>query len=177
VVAALAVGREGLETALFLWAAAQATGSTFTPLIGAALGLVTAIVCGWLITKGAVRLDLGKFFTWTGAGLVVVAGGVLSYGIHDLQEAGILPGLDRLAFDVSEQLPPGSWYATLLKGTVNFSPTTTWLEAIAWTLYVVPVMFFFLRTARRPSTNAKPRPIVTVDIEQPVMASSLQGDH
>jgi high-affinity iron transporter len=149
-VALLAVGREGLETALFLWAAAQATGSTTQPLIGAALGLAAAIVLGYLITKGAVRMDLAKFFRWTGALLVLVAAGVLAYGIHDLQEAGILPGLDNLAFDVSAQIPPGSWYGTLLKGTFNFSPATTWLQLIAWVAYVVPVMYLFWRTVRRP---------------------------
>jgi high-affinity iron transporter len=151
--ATLAVGREGLETALFLWAAAKATGSTTQPLAGGALGLATAVALGVLIYRGAVRLDLGKFFRWTGLLLVFVAAGVLSYGVHDLQEAGILPGLDRIAFDVSSTIPPGSWYGTLLKGTINFSPRTTWLELIAWVAYVVPVLTLFIRTVR-PSRSA-----------------------
>lgn len=155
-VAALAVGREGLETALFLWAAAKATGSSTQPLLGGALGLVTAVVLGILIYRGAVRLDLAKFFRWTGAVLVFVAAGVLSYGIHDLQEAEILPGLNSLAFDVSSAVPPSSWYGTLLKGTINFSPRTTWLELAAWVAYVVPVMTLFVRAVRprRPSGGA-----------------------
>lgn len=154
--AALAVGREGLETALFLWAAAKATGSSTQPLAGGALGLGTAVVLGVLIYRGAVRLDLGKFFRWTGALLVFVAAGVLSYGVHDLQEADILPGLDRVAFDVSSTIPPGSWYGTLLKGTINFSPRTTWLELIAWIAYVVPVLTLFILTFRpsRPTAVA-----------------------
>lgn len=145
VVTLLAVGREGLETALFLWAGAQATGTTTAPLLGALLGLATAVVLGWLLYRGAARLDLRLFFAWTGLGLVVVAGGVLAYGIHDLQEAGILPGLGTLAFDVSAAVPPDSWYGTLLKGTVNFSPATTVLQAIAWTAYVVPVATLYVR--------------------------------
>jgi high-affinity iron transporter len=148
--ATLAVGREGLETALFLWAAARATGSSTQPLAGAAIGLATAVVLGVLIYRGAVRLDLAKFFRWTGVLLVFVAAGVLSYGMHDLQEAGILPGLDQVAFDVSSTIPPGSWYGTLLKGTFNFSPRTTWLELIAWIAYVVPVLTLFI-LAVRPS--------------------------
>lgn len=154
--AALAVGREGLETALFLWAAAKATGSSTQPLAGGALGLGTAVVLGVLIYRGAVRLDLGKFFRWTGALLVFVAAGVLSYGVHDLQEADILPGLDRVAFDVSSTIPPDSWYGTLLKGTINFSPRTTWLELIAWIAYVVPVLTLFILTVRpsRPTAVA-----------------------
>jgi high-affinity iron transporter len=85
---------------------------------------------------------------------VVIAGGVLAYGIHDLQEAGILPGLHTLAFDVSTAVPPSSWYGTLLKGTLNFSPATTWLEAGAWVLYVLPVMFLYLRS-NLPSTRSR----------------------
>ena len=150
ILAALAVGREGLETALFLWAAAQATGSSTQPLIGGALGLATAIVLGALIYRGAIRLDLGKFFRWTGGLLVFVAAGVLAYGVHDLQEAGILPGLDNVAFDVSSTIPPSSWNGTLLKGTFNFSPRTTWLELIAWLAYLVPVLTLFVRSVRTP---------------------------
>jgi high-affinity iron transporter len=156
VLAALAVGREGLETALFLWAAAKATGSTTEPLLGALLGLTVAVVLGVLIFRGAVRLNLSKFFTWTGAALIFVAAGVLSYGIHDLQEADVLPGLNNLAFDVSEQIPPGSWYGTLLKGTVNFTPATTWLQLVAWVLYVVPVLTIFLFMVKRPLVPASP---------------------
>jgi high-affinity iron transporter len=155
-VAFLAVGREGIETALFIWAAVQATGSTTLPLLGAALGIVTAVLLGWLINRGLVRINLSKFFAWSGAFLIVVAGGVLSYGVHDLQEAGILPGLHNLAFDVSAAVPPDSWYGTLLKGTVNFSPATTWFEAIAWTVYVVPTMIIFLRVVFRKTPTALP---------------------
>ncbi len=141
----LAVAREGLETALFLWSAVQATGQTWQPLVGFALGILTAVVLAYLLYRRSVTLDLGKFFTWTGAGLVVVAAGVLGYAVHDLQEGNILPGVNRLAFDVSAQIPPGSWYGTLLKGTFNFSPNTTVLQAVAWAAYLVIVMTLFVR--------------------------------
>jgi FTR1 family protein len=145
VVAALAVGREGLETALFLWAAAQASGQTTTPLWGALLGLAVAAGLGYLLHRGVLKVNLSRFFTWTGIGLIVIAAGVLAYGIHDLQEARILPGLQSLAFDVSAAVPPSSWYGTLLKGTLNFSPTTTWIEAGAWLVYAAPVLFLYIR--------------------------------
>jgi high-affinity iron transporter len=154
----LSVGREGIETALFIWAAVQATGSSTFPLVGAALGIGAAVVLGWLIYRGVVRINLSKFFAWSGGFLIIVAAGVLSYGVHDLQEAGILPGLNNLAFDVSAAVPPDSWYGTLLKGTVNFSPATTWLELTVWVLYFVPTMFFFLRVVFR----AAPAPRVAV---------------
>ncbi len=160
VVAMLAVGREGLETALFLWAATQAaaggSGSSTGPLVGAALGIATAVLIGYLFYRGALKINLAKFFTWTGAILIVVAAGVLSYGVHDLQEAGLLPGLDSLAFDVSNVVEPGSWLGTLLKGTLNFSPATTWLEAVVWASYVVVTMTVFFRQIRRGRRTATP---------------------
>ncbi len=155
VVAFLAVAREGLETALFLWAAAQSAGSGPRPVVGAVLGLATAVVLARLLYARTVRLDLGRFFTVTGALLVVVAAGVLSYGVHDLQEAGALPGLQALAFDVSAVVPPSSWYGALLKGTVGFSPATTWLEAATWLAYLVPVALLYVRRpAARPVAAA-----------------------
>lgn len=161
-VAFLAVGREGLETALFLWAATQAAagtaGSTVIPLVGALLGILTAVALGYAFHKGVLRINLSKFFTWTGIILIIIAAGVLAYGVHDLQEAAILPGLNNLAFDVSATIPPTSWYGTLLKGIFNFSPATTWLEAIAWTVYVVPTLTMFLRHVRRPTPTTVETP-------------------
>jgi high-affinity iron transporter len=156
-VAFLAVGREGIETALFIWAAVQASGSTTLPLIGATLGILVAVVLGYLSYRGVVSINLTRFFTFTGAFLIVVAGGVLAYGVHDLQEAGFLPGLNTLAFDVSAAVPPDSWHGTLLKGVFNFSPATTVLEAIAWLAYVIPVMTLFVLSVRRQ--GAAPRQV------------------
>ncbi|MFJ2903392.1 iron uptake transporter permease EfeU [Streptomyces sp. NPDC087212] len=140
----LAVGREGLETALFVWASVHAAGDgTPRPLVGAALGLATAVFLGWLFYRGALRINLAKFFTWTGGMLVVVAAGVLAYGFHDLQEANLLPGLTDLAFDISGTIPPDSWYGTLLKGVFNFQPDPTVLQVTVWLLYLVPTLAVF----------------------------------
>jgi high-affinity iron transporter len=156
-VAFLAVGREGIETALFVWAAVQASGSTALPLTGAALGILAAVVLGYLIYRGVVRINLNRFFTLTGVFLIFVAAGVLSYGIHDLQEAGVLPGIQTLAFDVSAAVPPNSWYGTLLKGIFNFSPATTLAAAIAWLAYLVPVMTVYLVLSLRPADQSAQR--------------------
>lgn len=151
----LGVGREGLETAIFFYATAQAAGAgTVQPLLGWVVGLGAAIGLGVAIYQGAVRIDLARFFRWTGVLLVLVAGGILSYGLHDLQEAALLPGLHTLAFDLSSTIDPGSWYATLLKGIFNFTPATTVLQAVAWLLYVGTVLTLFLRPqGPRPSTR------------------------
>lgn len=145
----LGVGREGLETAIFFYATAQAAGSgTSAPLFGWVLGILGAIVLGVLLYRGAITINLGKFFRYTGIFLIFVAAGILAYGIHDLQEANFLPGLNSLAFDVSNVIAPGGWLATLLKGFFNFTPATTWLQAIAWTAYVGIVLPLFLRPVR-----------------------------
>ena len=154
--AALAVGREGLETAVFFFAAVQAAGETTGPLIGFLIGIAVAVVLAYLIYRGAVQLNLGRFFTVTGVLLVFVAAGILAYGVHDLQEAGILPGLTTLAFDVSAVIPADSWYGTLLKGVFNLSPQTTVLEAVVWVLYVAIVLTLFLRGPRRRGTPSGP---------------------
>jgi high-affinity iron transporter len=169
--AALAVGREGLETTLFLWAAAKASGSSSAPLFGGALGLVSASVLGFLIYRGAVNLDIAKFFRWSAVLLIFVAAGVLAYAIHDLQEAGILPGLQSIAFDISRQVPPSSWYGTLLKGTLNFSPRATVLEVLAWLAYLIPVLTLFLRSLRHPQPNAQ-KHAIPADLERQPCADS-----
>ncbi|NEE14419.1 FTR1 family protein [Streptomyces sp. SID7499] len=148
----LAVGREGLETALFVWASVHAASDgTPRPLLGVALGLLTAVLLGWLFYRGALRINLAKFFTWTGGMLVVVAAGVLAYGFHDLQEADFLPGLTDKAFDISGTIPPDSWYGTLLKGVLNFQPDPTTLQVAVWLLYLIPTLALFLAPTRTPA--------------------------
>ena len=117
--------------------------------------LLAAAALGVIIYRGAVRINLRDFFQWTGVFLIVVAAGVLAYGVHDLQEAGILPGLNNLAWDVSAQVPPTSVIGTFLKAIFNFSPQTTVLQAVAYFAYLIPVMFFFVRNA---FGSAAPKP-------------------
>ncbi|GAA0518272.1 iron transporter [Saccharopolyspora subtropica] len=161
-VAFLAVAREGLETAVFFFSSVRsAGGGTVLPLAGFLIGIAIAVLLGWLLYVGAIRVNLSKFFTVTGVLLVFVAAGVLAYGLHDLQEAGILPGLHTLAFDVSAAVPPTSWYGALLKGVLNFSPQTTVLEATVWVGYVVVVLALFLRLHRgaiRPAETRTGKP-------------------
>lgn len=148
----LAVGREGLETAVFFYSTVQtAQQGTTEPLIGFAVGIVVAVALAYLLYRGAVRFDLGKFFKITGVLLVFVAAGVLGYGLHDLQEAAFLPGLTTLAFDASNTIPETSWYGVLLKGIFNYSQQTTVLQAVAWVAYVAIVLPLFLRPTKKPA--------------------------
>lgn len=148
-VAFVAVAREGLETALFLWAGIRSTDAAVGSLLGALLGLATAVVIGILVYRGAVRLNMGLLFTWTGAALVVVAGGVLRYAVHEFQELGWLPGEENVAIDVSGTFAPDGVIATLVRGLLNLTPTMTWLEVVAWVAYVVPTLALFFWVIRR----------------------------
>lgn len=150
----LAVGREGLETALLLWSAVRSTDRALGSTTSALAGILVAAVLGYAVYRGAVALDLRRFFTWTGAALVVVAAGVAAYGVHDLQEAGLVPGADDRAFDVSHAVPPSSWYGSLLKGAFNLQPDPTVLQVVVWLAYLVPVLLLFLRPAPRRAVPA-----------------------
>lgn len=177
----VSVAREGIETTLLLWSMVQSVAGAPAALFGALAGIATSVLLGWLLARGMVRIDLRIFFGWTGAFLVVVAAGVLAYAIHDLQEAAALPGpfttlapIDPAtgavatgwsafpfgwAFDVTGAIPPGSTLATLLQATVGFMPQMSWLQVVAWALYVGIVGTVFVRgLRRRPARSAADAP-------------------
>jgi high-affinity iron transporter len=155
VVGFVSVGREGIETALFIWASVSSGGNAVAGTIGALLGILVSIAIGYLIYRGLVRINLSRFFMWTGLFLVLVAAGVLSYGIGDLQEAGVIPGSGQAAFSVAQLIPSSSWYGTVLSGLFNFTPEPTWIQFAAWLLYLVVVTSLFLRrvTATPPRAS------------------------
>ena len=151
VIGFVSVGREGIETALLLWAATASSQNALSGTLAAVVGIVIAVAIAWLINRGLVRIDLSRFFRWTGVFLVVVAAGILVYGVGDLQEAAVLPGWGVAAFDVSGVVPPTSWYGTLLAGILNFTPKPTWTQLGAWVVYLAVVLTMFLvRTRRSP---------------------------
>lgn len=175
VVAFLAVAREGLETALFLWAAAGATGATGSPPLGASLGLATAVVLGWAVYRGAVSLNLGVFFRWTGLFLIAIAAGVLAYGVHELQEAGVLTWGTATAFDVSGVISATSALGSLLKGLLNFTPTPTWGQVVAWAAYLVPTAVLYLRAVRMPATPTPSPPTPSPPTPTPTGSPSTRA--
>lgn len=141
----IAVAREGLETTLFFYSAVQAAGSTVEPVIGFILGIATAVAIGYLLYRRAIKLNMKHFFTWTGYFLILVAAGVLSYGIHELHESGVIPEWGGALFDIRDSFSVDTWFGSLAKGIFNFSPETTWVQAIAWTSYVVITVLVFNR--------------------------------
>ncbi|MFH9352929.1 iron uptake transporter permease EfeU [Kitasatospora sp. NPDC017646] len=144
----LAVAREGLETSLFLWTNARTAGESTGPLIGAAVGLLLSVGLCWGLYRRALKMNLTKFFTITGAGLIVVAAGVLGYGLRDLQESGLVGGGNTYAFDLSGHLDASSWYATLVQGTLNLTVTMTVLQVVGYIAYLSIVMTLFIEGVR-----------------------------
>jgi high-affinity iron transporter len=141
----VAVLREGAETAIFFWAAAHATGNSVASVVGLVLGLGTAVIVGWVFYRSTSTINLSKFFKVTSILLVFVAAGVLSYGIHEFQEVGWLPGEANVLLDLSGVLVEGTFLATLVAGLFNLKPTTTTLQVIGYVGYSVTVLYFLLR--------------------------------
>ncbi|MDJ1371191.1 iron uptake transporter permease EfeU [Gulosibacter molinativorax] len=168
-IAFVTAAREGIETTLMLYGWLDSA----LAIVGAFTGLLVSAGLGYLLYRGMLKFDLGKFFTWSGAFLIVMSAGILAYGIHDLQEAGVLPGpfsggaitpIDPAtgnvlvgfeafpfgwAFDVQNVIEPSGFLAALLKGTIGFAPQMSWLEVIAWVLYIGITLPLFIRLARR----------------------------
>ncbi|KZX22275.1 iron uptake transporter permease EfeU [Rathayibacter tanaceti] len=147
----ISVGREGIETALFVWASVSSSSAgsgtdAWTGTISALLGIISAVLVSYLIFRGFVRIDLGRFFTWTGGFLILVAAGVLSYGVGDLQEASVLPGWGAPLFSLGPILPPP--VTAVLGGLFNYTPEPTALQFVVWLLYLVVVGLLFVRQVR-----------------------------
>jgi high-affinity iron transporter len=145
ITAFLAVGREGLETTLFLWTAIHASGQTVAPLVGAGLGLAAALLLCALLYRRAVRLNLAVFFHWTAIALIVIAAGVLAYGLGDLQDGGLLPGVQWVAVDLTGHIDPNSWWASIVSGLTELTPKMTVLQVTAWVAYLVVVIPLFVQ--------------------------------
>lgn len=170
--AAVAVGREGIETALFLWTNDQANAGAGHPAIGGLLGLAVAVVLGYLLYKRAVNFNLATFFKITGVLLIIVAAGVLTYAVHEFQELGWLPGEESIAFSMPSWYDESAWYGTLLRGLFNFRAELSVLQVVAWFAYLIPTtMLFFKRPASRTRVASSTPSTISVPDGAPAVAS------
>jgi high-affinity iron transporter len=153
----LAVLREGFESAVFLTALLNASTDQTAGLTGALLGLTLAVVIGYGIYRGGVRLNLAKFFRATGVVLVVVAAGLVMTVLHTAHEAGWLLFAQTQALDLSWAVRPGSVQASLLTGVLGIQPKPVVIELIGWLVYLFPALAYLGVPARQrpgtPSTN------------------------
>lgn len=162
IVGFVSVAREGVETALFIWANVNSGSNAVLGTVSALLGILVSAGIAYLIYRGLVRVNLSRFFFWTGLVLILVAAGVLLYGIGDLQEAGVLPGHGQAAFSLAAVVPPNSWYGALLGGLFNFTAEPTWLQLTAWLGYLVTVTALFLRQSAAKPTSKRPATVAAV---------------
>ena len=158
----LAVGREGLETALFLFGASN-TATPAETTIGGLLGLTGAIILGWFIYKGTHTINLRNFFSITGVLLIVFAAGLLAHGIHEIQEAGYLPIFIEHVWDINSFLDENSTFGSFLKGIFGYNGNPSLLEVVAYPLYLGLALFYFLRPAVVPARQSPPQPATESD--------------
>jgi len=141
-VAFLSVGREGLETSLFLYADFKTVNHDTAPLAGLLLGLASAVILGVLLYKRSIKINLSKFFRVTGLALLVVAAGVLIHGIGELQNRGSIPGSHSFAWNFSG----GSGILiTVLDGTFGIANAMTVLQLSIYILYLAFTLTWFLK--------------------------------
>jgi high-affinity iron transporter len=136
--------REGLETAVFLLAAFQASTDPLTAGVGALLGILTAVVVGAGLYRGGIRINLARFFKVTAVFLVVVAAGLLATAVHTAHEGGWINGFQGQALDLSWLVVPGTVTSSLLTGMLGLQPSPTYGEAGAYLVYAVPMLLFVL---------------------------------
>ncbi|HKT00290.1 MAG TPA: iron uptake transporter permease EfeU [Rugosimonospora sp.] len=151
----LAVLREGFETSVFLVSVIQNSTSAAAGAFGALLGIAIAVVIGYGIYRGGVRLNLARFFKVTGLVLVLVAAGLAMTVMHTAHEAGWLTLGQAEAANLTWLVRPGTVTASLLTGVLGLQPRPTVVEAAAWLLYAVPMVAYVAWPRRRP---AKPAP-------------------
>lgn len=156
VLAFFATGREGLESVFFLLATFEQSSGYFVPL-GALLGLAVAVLFGVLIFYGGVRLDLRKFFRFTGLFIIIVAAGLLAGGLRALHEAGVWNALQQNVADWSAVLPADGALGTVLAGLFGYNDLPTLGEALIYFAYLVPALLLFFLPAgmKRPRAGTR----------------------
>lgn len=174
--AVLSVGREGIETAVFVWATVKSSATTgvAAPALGVLTGLLCAIVVGYLVYRGSTAINIRKFFAITGYLLIFVAAGVVCYGIGDLQEASVIPGWGTLAYDFITPVADyaSTWWFVLLDAMFNFKYLLgpTHIQIIGWLIYLIPTLVLFTAALKKPIVKAgaaheKPADVKTADVK------------
>jgi len=138
-----AVLREGVELSLFLLAAQVASGSQV--LIGALLGLAAAVIAGWLISTGFRQLNLRLFFKVTNILLILFAAGLVAYGVHELNEAGVIPPLIEAVWNINHLLSDSSQLGLFLKALFGYNGNPSLSEVMAYVVYIFSILLIFMK--------------------------------
>jgi len=160
-VAFFAVLREGIETALFLVAAATGTG-TSDILVGGALGLAGAAALGVLVYQGGRKVPLQQFFKITGYLIIVFAAGLAAKGIMFLQASGDLGSVNYAFYDLTgvRWLTSSSEVGKFLAGIFGWDPRPSLEQVVVWLAVLVPLCVLFTRQpAPRATASAERTPV------------------
>lgn len=149
----LAVLREGFETVVFLLATFNASHNMAASASGAALGILVAVILGYGIYRGGVRLNLGRFFRVTGIVLVVIAAGLVMTALHTANEAGWLTVGQTQAANLAWLVRPGTPVESIVSGVLGIQPYPVWIEVIGWFAYLVPMLALVILPRQRSLTN------------------------
>jgi len=145
ILAFVVVVREGIETALFLFAATRTAESPVLFIIGGLLGLAIAIVIGYSIYKGSSRLNLKAFFNLTSLVLIVFAAGLLAHGIHEFHEVGIIPMIVEHVWDTNNILPEKSTFGQFLTALFGYNGNPSLIEVGAYFVYLILALGIYFR--------------------------------
>ncbi|HEY4376713.1 MAG TPA: iron uptake transporter permease EfeU, partial [Acidimicrobiales bacterium] len=145
----LAVMREGFETVVFLLATFQNSTDKAQGGIGAVAGIAVAVVLGYAIYRGGVKVNLARFFKVTGVVLVVIAAGLMMSAAHTANEAGWLSFGQQQVADLSWLVRPGTPLSALVTGVLGIQQFPVRVEVIAYFAYLVPLLLVVLRPAGR----------------------------
>jgi len=140
----VAVLREGIETALFMFAAAR-TSTPVESTLGASLGLAGALALSYAFYRGGRRISLRLFFNVTGVLLILFAAGLLAHGIDELHEAGLLPPVVEHVWDINGVLSDSEGVGEWLKGIFGYNGSPSLVEVVAYPLYLGVAFWYFLR--------------------------------
>lgn len=141
-IAFFAVLREGIESALFLTAAAM-TASSRQTFIGGIAGILVAIALGWALFASAVRLNLRRFFQITSTLLILFAAGLFAHGIHEFNEAGLIPSIISPLWDINHILDEKSVFGSIIKALFGYNGNPSLTEVLAYLGYFVAIYLGF----------------------------------
>ncbi|HEY3313611.1 MAG TPA: FTR1 family protein, partial [Anaerolineales bacterium] len=151
-IAFLAVAREGVELALFLLAV-EKTSSPIQTLIGALVGLAGAAVMGWMIFSSTRRLSISGFFRITNVLLIIFAAGLVAVGVHEFNEAGIIPALIDPLWDLNGMLSDKSELGLLLKALFGYNGNPSLSEVLAYLLYMTGIGTWVFSHREKPAVQ------------------------
>jgi high-affinity iron transporter len=139
-----AVGREGLETALFLFAGSTSHGSDLEFVMGGVIGFGIAAVVGVALYYGARGLPIKHFFNVSAVLLMILAAGLLTRSLTELYEATIIPNLGHRPWDMDDLLPMTSSLGKFLHALFGYDSAPAVSQIVLYWGYLAAVVAAYL---------------------------------